>query len=254
MVVCKLAGLSVIASLCFTVAPQWGQAAIVQYDRTTWEGLTAIQDGTGFEGIAPAGGAVDYDTNTDLVLSGMTFHGFYNNGSGIAFASDGMSVVDPGVSYGGELVYDWNSGAVLFGLADYAQTGAGGSIKVILPDGVNAVAFDTMGYLTDTSLNWTGYGMSVLAQFYKGDNTVDNLLGGVVIPAGQRPDRAQLGFVSTTDDIKTIVLAPESPDTSTYAFPLYDSFAYGVASVPEPTTLLVIPGLASLVLLRRRPA
>lgn len=96
--------------------------------------------------------------------------------------------------------------------------------------------------------------MAVLAQFYKGDNTAGNLLASIVIPAGQRPDRTLLGFVSTTDDIKTIVLAPESPDNITYAFPLYDNFAYGVAPVPEPTTLLVVPGLAGLALLRRRSA
>lgn len=244
----------VVGCLSLAIAPHRSQAAIVQYDRSTWNSLTSVQDGTGFEGIAPSGGASDTDTNTDLVLSGMTFHGYYNDGTGLAFAPNGLSVVDPGLAYNGEPVFDWNSGAVLFGLADYAQTGAGGSIKVIFPDSINTIAFDTMGYLTDTSFNWTGYGMGVLAQFYKGDNTVDNLLGSVLITAGQRPDRTTLGFVATTDDIKTLVLAPISPDTSTYAFPLYDNFAYGTATVPEPATLLIFPTIGTLALLRPRRA
>lgn len=242
----------VVVGCLSLAAAHRSHAAILQYDRTTWNSLTTVQDSTGFEGIAPSGGAVDTDTNTDLVLSGMTFHGYYNDGTGPAFSANGLSVVDPGLTYNGEAVFDWNSGAVLFGLADYAQTGASGSIKVIFPDATNAVAFDTMGYLTDTSFNWTGYGMGVLAQFYKGDNTADNLLGSILITAGQRPDRAMLGFVSTTDDIKTLVLAPISPDTSTYAFPLYDNFAYGAATVPEPGAMLVFPAMSALALLRLR--
>ena len=246
----KLRWLSVVAVVAMAASMQVAVAAVTQYDRATWDTMVTVAGGTDFEGIAPAGGSQDYDTNTDLVLGGMTFHGYYSDGTGPAFASNGLSVVDPGLSYGGEPVFDWGSGAVLFALADYALSGASGSAKVILPDGVNAVAFDVMGYLTDTSFHWTGYGMTILVQLYKGDNTADNLLQSFAVPAVQRPGRTMVGFISDSDPIKTIVLAPEAPDIYTYAYPLYDNFAYG--TVPEPSTVaLLVAGAAWLGTHRR---
>ena len=183
------------------------QAVTLYTNRVEFEAATIGLTNIDFEGLAPSGDFTYYGTFSGLTQAGANF---------VAPASSRnfLAVTDP--NYGSEF-YDWGSGAVLVGYSFYDDII--NVINVTLPFGVTAVGSDIMSIRAYASpFNIT---LSTGESF--------------IVPSFDYPNRAFVGFTSSTPistiNFKTIT----SPDTS--ADLELDNFTFGQANatpVPGP--------------------
>ncbi len=199
-----------IASLCLSIDLNSAQAATIQFNdwgsfQTQTTGLTTIN----FEGLVASGKSVDYSA-TGLSLKGVNFTGSNNY----------LYVIDPAYD---PALYQWNSGAMVFGLHQ-------GTITATLPSGITALGSDLMS---------SG---SFASPFIVGLSTGETFS----LNSLTRPNRQFIGFTTDTPITSISFYA-------TRGYPLLDNFRFGTANITgaavTPTTpsvpgISVLPGTA----------
>ena len=188
------------------------QAATVPFtDLASFQANTTGLTNISFEGLAPPGRLVRYDT------SGLTTGGvnFINAGPNFLF------VVDPAFF---PTIYDWGSGAVLL------DNNQGGTTTATLPSGITAVGSDIMsGVITGSPFTIT---------LSTGETFNQNSLN--------YPGRQFIGFTSDTA-ISSISFQANSGYTLLDNFRFGTANA-ATTSVPEPFTIIgtLVGGTAAL--------
>ena len=222
-------------------------SALLGYsNRALWTAAAGSPANIDFEGIAAAGGLVDY-TSTGLDLAGWHFDSY---GNGPSAGPKYLLVVDsayPNVGCGYSC-YDWGSGAVLHGPPAHGfgfGTTAPAGLTATFATGASAVGTDIWSIFPDSQ----SFDVFVML----GDASVHPFL--VSTPPGGPDNR---GFVGFTSDVPIVGLRFEPKGVGTEGGvggggPYVDLDNFAFQAVPEPGSLLLLgAGLAGLARTRKR--
>lgn len=124
------------------VAPAAAQAPTLYTNRPAWEAAAPPANLITFEGIAPAGGFVPFDSASGRIESGVRFFG-----ATVSPVKYYLRVVDAGYSTG----YNWGSGAFVHGPPETVGPGGEGGpnsgLVVVPPPGITAIGADLMSFV-----------------------------------------------------------------------------------------------------------
>jgi hypothetical protein len=222
----KRAALLVVLAVVF-IAPL-GAETIQILTRPEWDGLVPGATTIGFEGIAPAGGYIEYAA--PLALDGVTF--------AHVGASRMYMILISGMYPSGS--YDRGSGDSLqIGAQDYS--GANSLLRATLPGGTLAVAADL--YSVGASASNLPAAVSIVL------STGETYL--VMTPSNSET-MSFFGVVSSTP----IAYVDFAANADQSAYLNVDNVSFGSQVVPEPSAILLALGALLLVgsLRYRRPA
>ncbi|MGE0360361.1 MAG: hypothetical protein AB7H93_04585 [Vicinamibacterales bacterium] len=166
--------------LAGTAAVAAAQAPTLYTNRPSWEAAAPPANVITFEGIAPAGGFVPFDTAAGRIESGVRFFGA--TASPLKYY---LRVVDAAYSTG----YNWGSGAFLHGPPETVGPGGEGGpnsgIVMVPPAGITAIGADLMSFVQYQSV------IRIEVNYANGSQYVFD------VNSAAYPNRAFAGVVST---------------------------------------------------------
>jgi hypothetical protein len=175
-----LVGCLALTLLIVTSSTAWAQAPTLYTSRPSWEAAAPPSNLITFEGIAPAGGFVPFDTAFGRIESGVRFFG-----ATVSPLTYYLRVVDAAYSTG----YNWGSGAFVHGPPETVGPGGEGGpnsgIVMVPPPGITAIGADLMSFVQYQSA------IRIEVNYANGSQYVFN------VNTATYPNRAFAGVVST---------------------------------------------------------